>query len=275
MAFDPKNDNRIKSVSVRTGAVMLATMLASAGLCGCGLVTIPELDEEQTALVTEYAAGLILKYDPLTPETSLLDDEELAKQAQEEALKRQREREAKAAAEDYLAKKANASKNKEEEKKGEESDKESSKKKEDSEQAVGDLAQFYGMNDFSISYTGYELTDSYPTSGSDLLMAMDATEGKTLCVLKFSVTNNSGGDAVFDMFYRSPNFYLSIDGAEKVHQQYTLLLDDMAASNDTFSAGETQERVLIFEVPDSTTSIGTMSMQAKNSDGLKGTMPLQ
>lgn len=263
--------NRILKSVVTVSALCLAGMSVS----GCGLVTMPELTEEQTELVTEYAAGLILKYDPLRPESELLDDEELKAQSEEEALKRQKERETKAAAEDYLKKKANAGKQNEEETNKDSEGRDDSNKSEPEEAAVGDLAQFYGMNDFSISYTGYELTDSYPTSGSDLLMAMDATEGKTLCVLKFAVTNNSASDTVFDMFYRNPNFYLSIDGGEKIHQQYTLLLDDMAASNDTIGAGDTVERVLIFEVPGDTSNIGSMSMQAKNGEGAKGTMILQ
>ncbi len=58
-------------------SVVTASALCLTGAClsGCGLVTMPELTEEQTELVTEYAAGLILKYDPLRPESDLLDEE--------------------------------------------------------------------------------------------------------------------------------------------------------------------------------------------------------
>ncbi len=252
----------------------VAIILSAATVSGCGLVEMPELTEEQTELVTEYAAGLILKYDLSNPESDLLSEEELARLEEEERLKREKERAAKAAAEDYLAKKANADKEKEQ-KSSDSSKDQSSGGSQNTDQAVGDLAQFYGMNDFSISYAGYEITDSYPSSGEDMLMAMDATPGKTLCVLKFNVTNNSAAQATFDMFYRNPNFFLTIDGGEKVHQQYTLLLNDMAASNDPVEPGQTLERVLIFEVPNSVQSIGTMSLQAKNQEGVKGTMNLQ
>ena len=267
-------NNRIGIGLRRTVISSLAAVLACSSLTGCGLVTMPELTEEQTELVTEYAAGLILKYDALAPQSELLNEEDLATLEAQEAEKRRKEREAKAAAEDYLAKKANAEKEKKEAKDKQSCDSESFKKKDEDAQ-VGDLAQFYGMEGFSISYKGYELTDSYPTSGEDLLMAMDATEGKQLCVLKFDVTNNSGSEQTFDMFYHNPNFYITIDGGEKIHQQYTLLLDDMAASNDAMASGETFERVLIFEVPDSIGDIGSMTMQAKNSDGVKGTMVLK
>ncbi len=253
----------------------VAIVLSAVTVCGCGQTDMPELTEEQTELVTEYAAGLILKYDITNPGDDLLSPEQLAKLEEEERIKREKERAAKAAAEEYLAKKANADKEKKEQKSSDGSDNNSSGGSQSNDQAVGDLAQFYGMSDFSISYAGYELTDSYPSSGEDMLMAMDATAGKTLCVLKFNVTNNSAAQATFDMFYRNPSFFLTIDGGEKVHQQYTLLLNDMAASNDPFEPGQTLERVLIFEVPDSVQSVGTMSLQAKNQEGVKGTMNLQ
>ncbi len=263
----------VKKTGLRKTALSAALILGTGiALTGCGLVDMPELTEEQSALVTEYAAGLILKYDVTAMGDKLLSEEELAKGEQEEAEQRQKEREAREAAEEYLAKKANAGKDKKNDSDGSSSD--AATASAPTEQTIGDLADFYGMSGFDISYMGYEISDSYPTSGEDMLMAMDATEGKTLCVLKFNVTNNSGADATFDMFYRNPSFYLSINGGEKVHQQYTLLLDDMAASNDPVAAGETIERVLIFEVPDDVGSISTMSMQAKNAEGLKGTMNL-
>lgn len=272
-----RDNNRIYTAAGRLKAIRLAALALIAGVCmtGCGIVDMPELTDEQTELVTEYAAGLMLKYDISYAGDSLLDPETLARQEAKEAQIRERERAAKAAAEDYLAKKANAGKDKSTDKEASPSDSSGSGSTANSEQSVGDLADFYGIDGFDISYTGYELTDSYPDSGEDMLMAMDATAGNTLCVVKFNVTNNSGSDAMFDMFYRNPNFYLSVNGGDRVHQQYTLLLDDMAASNDSFAAGQTMERVLIFEVPDSVGSISSLSMQVKNADGDKGVMNLQ
>jgi hypothetical protein len=269
--------NLIRNRKPSKGCISLIGALAVSLLCGCGnLAGMPTLTEEQTELVTEYAAGLILKHDESFDDGALLDDEELAKQEAQEALQRERDREAKAAAEDYLAKKANADKSKKDKKdKSEDSNDSSSEESKPSEATVADMAAFYGMDSFSISYKGYILTDSYPTSGEDMLMAMDATSGNQLCVLKFDVTNISGSDATFDMFYRNPNFYLNIDGQPQVHQQYTLLLDDMAASNDAFAAGQSEERVLIFEISDSVSDIGSMSLSARNSEGQKGTMPIQ
>ncbi len=272
-----KVDSHKMNIFGSAAGVMAITLTASL-MCGCGsLVPMPELTDEQTELVTEYAAGLLLKHDMAAREGNLLDEEELARDEELEAQARERDRAAKAAAEEYLAKKAQASKDTDKDKNADDSDSNGSSKSssEPTDEVVGDLASFYGMDGFSVAYKGYELTPTYPTSGEDMLMAMDATAGMQLCVLRFDVTNNSGSDALFDMFYRSPNFYLTVNGEPSVHHQYTLLLDDMAASNDQFAAGQTQERVLIFEISDTITDIGSMSLSARNADGVKGTMPIR
>ena len=92
----------VKKTGLRKNALSAALILGTGiALTGCGLVDMPELTEEQSALVTEYAAGLILKYDVTAMGDKLLSEEELAKGEQEEAEQRQKEREAREAAEEY------------------------------------------------------------------------------------------------------------------------------------------------------------------------------
>ena len=42
--------------------VMLCIMTMTLSLSGCGNA-IPDMSEEESAMITEYAAGLLLKYD--------------------------------------------------------------------------------------------------------------------------------------------------------------------------------------------------------------------
>lgn len=256
---------------MKKSIILMLISAMTVGLVGCGqLVEMPELDDEQTAMVTEYAAGLILKNNK-GYEGNYLDEDELAEQESIEAEERAKQREMDEAAARYLALKENAKKNKENESsKGSDSE---SKPAEPVEQAVGNVAEFYGMSGFDVAYTGCEICDSYPSSGEDLLMAMDATAGKDLYVLSFSVTNNSPEPQNFDMFYRNPNFYLVTGSGEKIHYQATLLLDDMAAYSGDLESGVPTPMVLIFEVPEGTDSQGT-SLYMKNGD-MKGTMQLQ
>lgn len=259
------NNDMIQSMK-RCVKVALLTVLCLS-LTGCGsLVDMPELSEEQEEVITEYAAGLMLKYDTKYT-TSLLDEDELAKRQEKEANDRAKERAYKEAAEAYLANKANESKN-------EHVESDSKQPSESYDTQISDIASFYGLDGFTISYTGYELCESYPSSGADLLMAMDATDGKQLLVLSFDVQNVSGGEANFDMFYRKPSFTITLNGSEKVRQQATLLLDDMAAYNGSISAGSSEPMVLIYEVDDSVTGVDSLVMTVKNDTG-KGSMTLQ
>lgn len=251
--------------------LLALTLSICTALSGCGaMVDMPELSEEQTELVTEYAAGLMLKYDTKYS-SKLMTEEDLEKEEAKEEEERAKQEAYKEAAAAYLAKKEIADNKAKEEK--ESSSSEGSSSGVSSNPSIDNIASFYGIDGFSVSYSGYEICDSYPHSGSDMLMAMEATPGKSLLVLKFNVANTSGGSANFDMFYRSPNFYVSVDGGKNIHNQATLLLDDMAAFAGEMSAGDSKEMVLIFEVDESIASVGSMTLTA-NNNGEKGTMVL-
>ncbi len=249
-------------------------------LCGCMMVTacgitpdMPELSEEDTELVTEYAAGLMLKYDTKYSQ-KLLDDEALAEEEAREAEQRAKELAYKQSAEEYLAKQENAKKKTEANKSESDSSSDSSGSGASAQAQIDNIGSFYGLDAFDVAYTGYELCASYPSSGEDMFMAMEATEGNQLLVLKFNVANTSSEDSNFDMFYRSPSFNLSIDGGAGIHQQATLLLDDMAAYNGTIAAGSSEPMVLVYEVDGSISQVGGMVLTVKSDQG-KGQMTLQ
>ncbi len=252
--------------------LLVSLICACMAMTACGIAPeVPELSEEDTKLVTEYAAGLMLKYDTKYS-SKLLDEDALAKEEAIEAEKRQKELAYKQAAESYLAKKQNAKK--EEAKTESDSTSDGSGSGSGSSNQISNIGSFYGLDAFTVDYTGYELCDSYPNGGGDMFMAMDATDGNQLLILKFNVTNSSSEDANFDMFYRSPNFNLSIDGGKNIHQQATLLLDDMAAYNGVIGAGDTEQMVLVFEVDDSISQVGEMVLNVKSDLG-KGQLNLQ
>lgn len=248
-----------------TGFIIL---ISAALLSGCG-ETIPEISQEQTELITEYAAGLLIKYNSL-PDKNLLNEDEMKEQEQIEALAREKEKKKKDAEKAYL-----------EAKEAQEKEKENKQEKKSSDSAskpdavIDDLAAFYDLNDFSILYSGYQMCQSYPDeSRDDYFLAMDATEGKQLCIVKFDVTNTSDAESDFDMFARKGVFYLSIDGADKIPIQSTLLLDDMASYKGMIAPGNTEPVILVFEVDDTISQPGTMELTARYGDK-KGTVTLQ
>ena len=252
----------MRKINLSLGMIALAVMLT-----GCG-ATIPELTTEQEELICEYAAGLMLKYDKKYS-GRLLNDETLA-------IEEAKESDARAKEKAYRDAREKAGQNKKEE------PEENTDSASDSgsvntgimDDTVSDIASFYGIEGVNISYTGYSICDSYPENGEDMFFAMDATEGHKLLILKFDVSNLSADTVRFDMFYRNPGFGLSVNGGDRISQQYTLLLDDMAAYNGDIDAGVTEQMILAYEIKEDVSNIDSLVLSLKGDDK-KGSMVLQ
>lgn len=249
--------------------LLIITILIMSILVGCGqLVDMPELSDEDTALVTEYAVGLMLKHDARYSDKLLNEDElERAKAKEAKQLEQKRAYEESAAKYREELEKQQI----EEESKNDTSD---AAKAEVSENYIDNIASFYGIDGAQVVYTGYNLTDSYPESGEEILFAMDASPGKELLVLNFDVTNVTGASIDFDMFYRSPNLSVSVNGEKRIHFQSTLLLNDMASYMGSIEAGQTVPMILVFEISDSIDQISSLTMKASGNNG-SGTIILQ
>lgn len=205
------------------------------------------LTESEQKMYAEYAAGALMKYNAGTNMRVLEGQTLINQEAKEQAAKEQAEKRPQAAAE-YEANKS-SSKN-ESQSSGDGS---SSSGGGTGISYISDMSVAAGTNAFSIIYDGYEITDSYPDSGDDIFMAMDARDGKLLLVTKYKVTNISGQTENFDMFSKQAKFRLSLNG-ERYKSQYTLLLDDLSMYKGDIDAGETIDTVLIFEIPETAAS---------------------
>ena len=252
----------MRKINLSLGIIMLAVMLT-----GCG-ATIPELTTEQEELICEYAAGLMLKYDKKYS-GRLLNDETLAIEEAKESDSRAKEKAFRDARD-----KANQNKKEEPEETNDSASDFGTVNTGIMDDAVSDIAAFYGIEGVSISYTGYLICDSYPDAGDDMFFAMDATEGHKLLILQFDVSNVSADTVKFDMFYRNPGFGLSVNGGDRISQQYTLLMDDMAAYNGDIDAGVTEQMILAYEIKDDILGIDSLVLSLKG-DGKKGSLVLQ
>lgn len=212
------------------------------------------LTEEQQKLYAEYAAGVLMKYNAGT-NTRVLEGQKLIQTEEKEEAKRQQELRREQLAQEYANNKETAESDK----------KDSASGNGGSNTATGvsyisDMATASGMNNFSITYIGCEITDSYPSEGEDILMAMDATRGKVLVVAKFAVTNKSSNTENFNMFSNQGKFKLKLNG-KSYKSQYTLLLNDLSMYKGDLEAGETIETVLVFEIPqDQTQNVNDMEL---------------
>lgn len=218
----------------RKGAVaLLASVLI---LTGCG-AQIPQMTEEQTEIVTQYAANLLLKYDK-NYESGILSEDRMAEMMRRQivptpipSIEEQEEYADDTQGQDHVE-----------------------------EDLIGGgntdividnrtLAEFFGLEGIDITYMGYSLTDSYPESDSDeFYFAMDATMGCKLLVIQFQVTNQSAEAYHVDILNQSPRFRLFINGGEQINALTTLLTDDLKTMNDTLEAGESKTEVIIVEI---------------------------
>ena len=221
---------------LKTAGIALITAIC---LSACGDVYFPNLTEEETALITEYAVDVVMRHSRGT-DYRLMDnaEEELAK-------KRQKQAAAEALRKEKAAEEAA--------KQAEKEDKKNSGKSEGEVQApamptASSVDSLLGLSDVSIQWTGYEVLSSYAESSG---FSMEASPGKKLLVLSFYTENHSGESAYLDMTALSPVFRIGInDQAPKVADS-TMLLNDLGFFRGELAPGVAEELVLIREISDS------------------------
>ena len=245
--------------------VVLAAML-TLGLTGCIIPTTRELTEEQEKVITEYAAGLLKKYDNSFSE-QLLTDEELEAAIKAEEEQKAKEEKKKKLAEEYLAKVEANEKKKQEEKSAKDKKSASDSGETGNGEAAGvnagtepaaldrnALESYFQTEGLNISYKGYEVVDSYPEDSSSFF-GVEAAAGKKIVVVNLGVSNNTSDDVFLDMFSEQNRYMLDI-GEEVIPADNTVLLNDFSMYRDTVMAGSGVDTVLLFEVPENSAIAG-------------------
>lgn len=231
----------------KVGAV-LCGILVTALLSGCG-ANMPDLTQEETDIISEYAVGILLKYDKYHSsrlvDTTIYDDEdeEIPEETPEEISEVEPESTA--------------------------NDTEVVDVSQDVEPSAppATIEEYYGIQGITFQYLGYDLTRSYPSDTSDenMFFAMDATEGSQLLVLRFMATNVTSTDQNLNMLSYGTKFRVSVNGGAGQNVLTTMLLDDMQTYNDIIPAGYSVELVSIVEVPQ-TDSVETIDFILRGGD---------
>ncbi len=224
---------------MRKVCTCLCAMMTVALMSGCG-AKMPDLTQEETNLISEYAVGVLLKYDK-NHSSRLVDttgydmvDADMAEDIPEETEQQPEEQTApEEAANDTEV--VDVSQD------------------EAVEAVPATIEEYYGIQDFTFQYTGYELAQNYPPSASDsdVFFAMDATEGMQLLVLKFMVVNTGASDQTLNMLAHGARFRVSVNGESSQGALATMLLNDMQTYDDVIPAGGSMELVSIVEIPQS------------------------
>lgn len=234
--------------------ILLCGLGIACALTGCGRTV--ELTEEENEIITEYAVGLLLKYDKYYTDhlVELSDYEEETDSAEQE--------------EDVLP---------EEEPEVEEPDIVDTPVIDATEEAqASTIEEFYGIEGVAFQYTGYDLKDEYPDiteDSTELAFVMDATDGMKLLVLKFQAVNLSGVETELNMLNYGTKIRVAVNGESPKSALSTMLLNDLQTYRGILGADESAELVAVIEVPDGT-SVDSLSIILRN-DTDSTTLPLQ
>lgn len=235
---------------MRKAGTFLCGIIVAGLLTGCGS-TMPDLTQEEIDIISEYAVGILLKYDK-NHGSRLVDTSEyenVVEEAPEEIPEVEPEQEQ----EPEIA----------------ENDAEVVDVSQDIETASlpSTIEEYYGIEGVTFQYLGYDLTDSYPpgADGEDIFFAMDATEGSQLLVLRFMATNVTSSDLILNMMDYGVKFRISVNGEAGQSALTTMLLDDLQTYKDILPAGYSVELVSIVEIPQSS-SVETIDFILRGGD---------
>lgn len=224
---------------------LLCTMMLSMTACGN---EIPDLTEEESQRVGEYAAVTLLKYDA-NNRSRLVDPDIVIAKLEKDAAK------AAARAEQETEKPADTAATVTEMPTAQ-------------EEITASMEDFFGLpQGVTLTYEDYQVADSYPEDGSaNDYFALDAAAGKKLLILKFQLTNGTAQEENIDFLNASARYRITVNDGVRGNALMTMLPNDMSTYAETLASGETQELVLLLEVnEDVAAAVQKISLQLKNA----------
>ena len=227
---------------------LLCTMMLSMTACGN---EIPDLTEEESQRVGEYAAVTLLKYDA-NNRSRLVDPEMVIAKLEKEAARE-------------------AAKAAQEEEKAEETGNTGTTEvtmPTAQEDITASMEDFFGLPEgVDITYEDYMVADSYPEDGAkDEYFALDASAGKKLLVLRFRLTNGTEQEEKIDLLNTNSRYIITVNDSIRANALTTMLPNDMSTYAETLEPGQDQELVLLLEVnEDVAGAIQAIALHFKNA----------
>lgn len=241
----------MKNKKMRPFIILLAgTLIVS--LSGCGN-TIPALSEEQEALVVEYASTAVLKHDAnyqgklvdlstLSNEEETPEEETTQEPVEEADIPKEPEQMQESQQDVFSAEQAEA-------------------------EIQADAEQILGLQDVSLTYSGYEVDEFYPKNGNEIYFVMNATPGNNLLVVKFTLRNLLNEEQDIQIQPGTVRVKIIMNGEEK-NALTTMLLNDLATYQGTLGPNEETELVVVGEYPvEDLQVIDSLSVKLKNESG--------
>ena len=213
-----------------------------------GCTKVIELTDEETKVIAEYAADLLLKYD-ISFEDRLDEGERKIAKDEEKALTSEAALQGTTNQEvtEELMTEATTEASKDLSGKIEEDTSVS----EDDVVTLHekDIAPIVGISGASITCKDYIITDQYPATDEEgKFLYLEASEGYDLLVVRFDVIA-TGEDAVnVSLIDKEIDYKIVCNGSKAANPMLTILMDDLGTLETIVNPGEPQEAVLVFQV---------------------------
>lgn len=220
---------------MKKGKIIGVLAISACMLTGC-IDSMPDMTEEQSELVAEYAADMLLKYSP-NYHYRIADEEEVASAEAEMETSQE---------EETTQEESQPSQDLSQTGSGETVSVGAETSVEDG--AEYDLAAFFGMDQFSIMYASCEVTDAYPNAESGVGFSVTAPQGYNLLVLHFDVENLGEEAAQCDLFDQISKVSVNVNDAGYVQALSTLLTNDLTTYMEDIPAGEVADAVVVVPV---------------------------
>lgn len=243
---------------MKKGKVLGLFAMSAMLLTGC-IDAMPELTAEQSDIITEYAAGVLLKYSS-NYNYKIADEEEVlaAMAARQEAVEPETETAAETEPEtDIVQAEGEANQN---------TSPAETETAAEQIQFVADLdfATELGIDDLIIRYQSFEICSAYP--GDNTGFSVDAAQGKKLLVMHFDMEGLPEEDVDCNLFDYEIKMRVNINDTGSTSVLSTLIPNDLGTYMDIVPAGEIVDVVAVAEIDDMTAEeIQTLTLHAASN----------
>lgn len=233
--------NKEEVFSVKKSKIIGILAIPALLLTGC-VDSMPDLTKEQSEMISEYAAGLLLKYSPnynyRIVDVELIEQAMALEQASEETSQE-------IFTEDILEEKTDKENSLEiESEEGVEASAEYDEELQNDD-IDSNIAEMFAMEDIIIKYNSYELCDSYPENNTGFIV--DAAQNKKLLVVYFDAETVGEQAVECNLIGEKFNISLSLNG-NKVNILNTMIPNELATFLDTIEGGKIQQLVTVAEI---------------------------
>lgn len=234
--------------------ILLALLLSnSLLLSGCVVTPLIELTDDENALITNYSAKVVAKYNTYQKDglNCTLPDPVLERSTEEKVEEKNTE-ESTEVDEEKNTEKSDTKENKE-------SNQTTSENKEDNSSSTTLAKLMEHENDLTIECTGTTTAQSFNEKG---VYSISPQPGMLYAVVHLKVTNKTSSDVAVNNLMKTLDISAKING-ETYPAMKSLLSNDFFTYTGTVTANSSIDMVMLFEIPsDAAAGLGGILLEA-------------